>query len=132
MIVELAENIYLPVNRIAERYGISKRAVYAIAKEMEGCSRYKKAWITINDGGSRLINTLVLEDYLRHRKELKHPNIARQLPPYNPSEVRKQRGELSAVIEKVTPEPDAEELKRMFLSFVSDAMKEALKCAKTI
>lgn len=84
---------YLPVSKICERYGISRRTVYRFYEEIRNYDRYKKAWISINDEGTTLFNTLVLEDFLRHRTELKHKNLARRLQPYNPKEVRWQRGE---------------------------------------
>lgn len=90
---------YMSVKDISAWYGMSRPSVYAILKEMETSKRYGK--ITMNDCGDKLVDTLMLEDFLLHRSELKHPNIARRLPPYDPAEIRKRRGEYKIPLEEV-------------------------------
>ena len=84
---------YLPVNKIAEEYGMPKRTVYNIVAEMKSCARYEGVWVTLDGGRRQLVNTLALEDYLRFRQRLRYRNLAKTLPPYSATEVLKQRGE---------------------------------------
>ena len=87
------ESTYWPVSRISEQYGLSKRTVHRFFAEIEECDRYKKAWIKLNDCGTSLYSTLVLEDFLHYRTELQNRNLSKRLPPYDPEEVMRQRGE---------------------------------------
>ena len=86
-------NCYLHVRDAAKAYGMTPQALYRIRDKIAGLDRYKSAWTEINSGGHLMINTLVLEDYLRYRTELDNPNLARKLPPYDPAVVRWNRGE---------------------------------------
>lgn len=95
--IQLSGAVYLPIKEVCSRYSLSKSSVYSMLKEMEESQRYRKHWVTLNDGGDRLINCLVFEDYLRYRTELKHPNVAKMLPPYDPKMVRKERGDLEVI-----------------------------------
>ena len=101
-------------------------AVYRILSEIRECDRYKDAWVTLNDCGDQLINTLIFEDFLRHRTELKNRNLARRLPPYDPAEVRKQRGEYKAVV--TIPQQDTKRQETM--DELIDEMQKALECLR--
>ena len=90
---------YMSVKDISSWYGMSRPSVYGILKEMEDSKRYGR--IALNECGDKLVDTLMLEDYLLHRSELKHPNLARRLPPYDPVEIRKRRGEYQMVKEVI-------------------------------
>ena len=85
-------NTYLPISKISQQYGIPRSTVYDYLSEIESCDRYRSAWVTLDGGRAKLVNLLVLEDFLRHRQFLKNKNLARQLPPYDPREVMWQRG----------------------------------------
>ena len=87
------DSTYMPVSKICEQYGLSKRTVYRFFEEIEGTDRYKKAWVKLNECGTSLYSTLVLEDYLHYRTELQNRNLKKLLPPYDPEEVLWQRGE---------------------------------------
>ena len=87
------DSTYKPVSIICEQYGLSKRTVYRFYEEIEGTDRYKKARVKLNDCGTGLYNTLVLEDYLYYRTQLQNRNLKKLLPPYDPVEVLWQRGE---------------------------------------
>lgn len=97
IIQDYAKPAYLSVAECAKVYGYSKQTIYSLIKEMQSCQRYKGAWLELNQYGDKLINTLALEDFLRYRAQLKEPALARSLPPYDPKEVRRQRGEVSVV-----------------------------------
>lgn len=86
------DSTYMPVSKICEQYGLSKRTVYRFFEEIEGTDRYKKAWVKLNECGTSLYSTLVLEDYLHYRTELQNRNLKKLLPPYDPEEVLWQRG----------------------------------------
>ena len=93
MTTALAQSSYLTISKISELYGIPRRTVYDYLSEIEKCDRYRSAWVTLDGGRAKLVNLLVLEDFLRYRQSLKHKNLARQLPPYDPKVVKRQRGE---------------------------------------
>lgn len=120
--IQLSGAVYLPIKEVCSRYALSKSSVYSMLKEMEESQRYRKHWVTLNDGGDRLINCLVFEDYLRYRTELKHPNVAKMLPPYSPTMVRKQRGDL----ELVTNYTDQNIIKGLVKDAVNEWLTERL------
>ncbi len=94
---EYRSNTYMKISDLAETYHTSSQNAYLILKEIEASPRYKGHWITINDFGVRMVNSLVFEDFLHYRTELKNPNLARHLPPYDPAKVRAERGECRIV-----------------------------------
>ena len=93
ILVLVKDTTYLSVKDIAQKYGQSDRTVYKIVSEIKELDRYKNARVAINEDACSLINTLVYEDYLFYRDKMKHKNIARHLPPYDPAVVRAQHGE---------------------------------------
>lgn len=117
---------YLPIKGVAAEYGCCRATVYNILKEIKACDRYKDAWATINDAGDQLVNTLVFEDFLRHRTELKNRNLARRLPPYDPAEVRRQRGEYKAVVTIPQHDTKGQETRDELI----DEMQKALECLR--
>ena len=84
--------VYLPVRRVAETYSQSKSTVNRILEELKATGRYSSYRVTINDDGDKLVNVLVYEDYLYYRTQLKNRNLAKNLPPFDPVEVRKNWG----------------------------------------
>ena len=113
---------YMSIKEAAQLYGYSKQTVYNLIKEMKECSRYKGAWLELNQYGDKLINTLALEDFLRYRAQLKEPALARNLPPYDPREVRKQRGEVSVITNYV----DDEQVRDHVREFMAEWIREKL------
>ncbi len=89
----------MSVKDLSDWYGYKRPTIYNILKEMETCGRYGR--IALNEYGDRLIDTLCFEDYLLHRTELKNKNLARRLPPYDPVEIRKRRGEYQMIKEVI-------------------------------
>lgn len=83
---------YLPIAIISERYSLPRSTVYDLVAKVEKCDRYKKAWIELNSGRRKLINVLVLEDYMFYRDRLEDKNMSKTVPPYDPREVMRQRG----------------------------------------
>lgn len=84
--------MYLSIAAISEQYSLPKSTVYDLVAKVEKCDRYKKAWVELNSGRRKLINVLVLEDYMFYRDRLEDKNMSKTVPPYDPSEVIRQRG----------------------------------------
>ena len=122
IITDYQKSAYMSVAEAAEYYHYSKPTIYALLAEMKNCKRYKGAWTELNRDGNRLINVLCLEDYLRYRSQLKEPAIARNLPPYDPREVRKQRGEVSVITNYV----DDEQVRDHVREFMAEWIREKL------
>ena len=87
--------IYKRVSTIAAEYCMTPANVRLIIKEIESCSRYKGRWISLNDYGVKLVNVLVIEDYMHYRAAIKS-GLSKHLPPYDPAVVRRERGESDA------------------------------------
>ena len=85
-------NIYQRISAIASEYGMTPANVRLILKEIETRQRYRGRWISLNDYGTKLVNVLVIEDYMRHRAAIKS-GLDKHLPPYDPAVVRRERGE---------------------------------------
>lgn len=83
---------YKRISALAAEYSMTPANVRLILKEIESCNRYRNRWITLNDYGVKLVNVLVIEDYMRHRGAIKS-GLSKHLPPYDPAEVRRERGE---------------------------------------
>ena len=86
------QTAYLPVSKIAEHYSLPKSTVYDLVAKVEKCDRYKRAWVELNSGRRKLINVLVLEDYMYYKDRLEDKNMSKTVPPYDPREVMWQRG----------------------------------------
>ena len=77
---------YMPKQRLADEFGISKSTVYARMKGIEeeiGRGRYDERAV-IRDGNIVLVNTLVFVDYLKYRKALQEKNARKHVPPFRP------------------------------------------------
>ena len=83
---------YMPASKVAKFYGLTSSTIIRYFHELEQYPRYKKARVILNPCGTRLYNTFVLEDFLAHREALKHKNLSKDLPPYDPKEIAWQRG----------------------------------------
>ena len=86
------ENVYQRISTIASAYSMTPANVRLIIKEIESCPRYKNRWISLNDYGVKLVNVLVMEDYMRYRGAIKS-GLSKHLPPYDPAVVRRERGD---------------------------------------
>lgn len=121
------DSTYMPVSKICEQYGLSKRTVYRFFEEIEGTDRYKKAWVKLNECGTSLYSTLVLEDYLHYRTELQNRNLKKLLPPYDPEEVLWQRGEKqSSLIRRAAqveqPQVDKDMIRKMMKEILMEGI----------
>ena len=91
---------YMSVKDLAEAYGMKPATIYSHLKLIEECGRYKNHRPKLNDNGAGdlMVNTLVYEDFLYFRSKLKNKNLAKNLPPYDPEEVRRCRGEYKQAV----------------------------------
>ena len=83
---------YMSVRDTAELYGASKSTICRWLSEIKTLKRYKGHPVTVNDDGTQLINTLILEDYLINKAAL-HSGLEKHLDPYDPARIRRERGE---------------------------------------
>ena len=97
LVVSVKGTTYQSAKDLAAEYGRTPQWVSNILAEIKECGRYRSAWIYLGEK-DKLINTLVFEDYLFYRSKLKDRNLAKKVPPYDPAEVRRQRGEYKEVI----------------------------------
>ncbi len=80
------------IRGLTEQFKISDRTARTMVKEMEQHrDRYGDLAVISNDGLKR-VNVLAFTDYFAHRKELREPNLAKQLPDYDPTETARQLG----------------------------------------
>ena len=84
---------YMTVKSMSEYYESTPQTIRRNIKAMKESGRYDRTFISLDDDGKPLYNSLMYEDYLAHKVELKNKNLARRLSPYDPAEVRRQRGE---------------------------------------
>ena len=85
---------YMKISELCAEYHKSRTTVTNYMKEIDKEPRYKDAWVDLEPGAStRLINRNVFEDYLHFRSWLVDRNLRKHLKPYDPAEVRRQRGE---------------------------------------
>lgn len=73
--------MYKPVAVLSAEYGFQRNWGYKILREIQACPRYKGKRITMNKG-YQTVNTAIFADYLEHRQELRHKNLARRLGAY--------------------------------------------------
>ncbi len=72
-------------DEIAEIIHASKRTVFNIVQEIEALEgeRYPVG-STSRPGNVKVVDRLVLQDYIRYRKQIREKNLARKLEPYDP------------------------------------------------
>ena len=83
---------YLSVSDAARLYNLSKSTICRWVAEIKTLKRYKGHPVTVNDDGTQLVNTLILEDYLINKAAL-HSGLEKHLDPYDPARIRRERGE---------------------------------------
>ena len=88
----MASAPYMTIDKVRETLGIKSRStIYQILGEMERCKRYKSVPLRLD----RLVNVIAMEDFLEHRKDLKHKTSAsKNLPPFNMHSARQKRGDI--------------------------------------
>ena len=91
-ILQQSGGTYKRISAIAAEYSMTPANVRLIVKEIESCPRYKGRWISLNDYGVKLVNILVIEDYMHYRAAIKS-GLSKHLPPYDPAVVRRERGD---------------------------------------
>lgn len=80
---------YMPKDKIAQEFSISKATVQSRIKEIEeqiAEGRYND-YAIIRDGGILLINVLVFIDYLEYRKRLRDKNAKKYVPDFHPEKI---------------------------------------------
>lgn len=98
IIIIMKSRTYMTVKHMAEWYERTEQTIRRDVKAMKETGRYNPKSLVLDDEGKWLINTLMYEDYLGHKTELKNRNLARRLAPYDPAETRWQRGEHKAKV----------------------------------
>lgn len=93
VIVIMKSKTYMTVKHMAEWYERTEQTIRRDVKAMKETGRYNPRSLVLDDEGKQLINTLMYEDYLGHKTELKNRNLARRLAPYDPAAIRRERGE---------------------------------------
>ena len=82
-------------NEAAEQYGCTTRTIDNKLKEIEKeieAGRYPKEFTITKVGGIKVVNYLVLVDYMNYADRLKEKNLRKHVPPYDPVEVAKSLG----------------------------------------
>lgn len=93
VVVILKSRIYMSIRDMAEWYGLTPQTIRRNIQTMRESGRYNGRYLVLDENGKWLANSLMFEDFLAHKTELKNKNLAKRLEPYDPQEVRKQRGE---------------------------------------
>lgn len=97
VVVILKSRIYMTIKDLSIWYGITPQTIRRNIQEMKSTGRYNNRYMVLDEGGKWMANSLMLEDYLAHKTELKNKNLARRLKPYDPKEVLRERGETIGV-----------------------------------
>lgn len=87
---------YMTVKGMSEWYGKSGQTIRQDIKKMRETKRYNPKYLVLNEDGQQLVNSLMYEDYLANKAAI-NAGIKR-LDPYDPAEVRRQRGEYKVVL----------------------------------
>ena len=88
---------YMTVKSMSEWYEKSAQTVRQDVRRMREINRYNPKYLVLNEDGQQLINSLMYEDYLANKAAI-NAGI-KNLDPYDPAEVRRQRGEYKVVLE---------------------------------
>ena len=88
---------YMTVKSMSEWYEKSAQTVRQDVRRMRETKRYNPKYLVLNEDGQQLINSLMYEDYLANKAAI-NAGI-KKLDPYDPAEVRRQRGEYKVVLE---------------------------------
>lgn len=80
---------YMPKDKIAQEFSLSKTTVQLRVKEIEEQIREGRYndYAIIRDGGILLINVLVFIDYLEYRKRLQDKNARKYVPEFQPEKI---------------------------------------------
>ena len=87
---------YMTVKSMSEWYEKSAQTVRQDVRRMREINRYNPKYLVLNEDGQQLINSLMYEDYLANKAAI-NAGI-KKLDPYDPAEVRRQRGEYKVVL----------------------------------
>ncbi len=91
------DHTYLKVSELATEYHRSKQTICSDLEQIEKDPRYGSAWIYLHDGRPKMVNRNVYEDFLHYKTWLEDKNLRKHLKPFDPQEVRWQRGETDGV-----------------------------------
>ena len=87
---------YMTVKAMSEWYEKSGQTIRQDVRRMRETKRYNPKYLVLNEDGQQLINSLMYEDYLANKAAI-NAGI-KKLDPYDPAEVRRQRGEYKVVL----------------------------------
>lgn len=87
---------YMTVKGMSEWYEKSGQTIRQDVRRMRETKRYNPKYLVLNEDGQQLINSLMYEDYLANKAAI-NAGI-KKLDPYDPAEVRRQRGEYKVVL----------------------------------
>ena len=93
IIIIMKSRTYMTVKHMAKWYERTEQTIRRDVKAMKETGRYNPKSLVLDDEGKQLINSLMYEDFLAHKTELKNRNLARRLAPYDPEAIRRERGE---------------------------------------
>lgn len=85
--------LYLTISELASEYHRSRETVYRYLEQIEADPRYRNAWVYLTEDTPKLVNRNVFEDFLHFRENLRNRNLRKNLSPYDPATVARQRGE---------------------------------------
>ncbi len=85
---------YMTRQEAAKEFGVSVRTIDDRVKGIEEEVKLKRypAHSVIKNGGIKIINYLVLVDYLMYMDRLNEKNLRKHVPPFEPQEVAKGLG----------------------------------------
>ena len=98
VVVVHEQSVFLPVKKVAEMFFSTTTTVRRNLKLIEENPRYANAWISLNEDGDKLINSLVYTDFLKYKSVLKEKNLAKRLPEFSEAEVQARRGDYRKLV----------------------------------
>ena len=108
---------YKTIAELREIYGQSRATINAYLKAIQNDPRYAGQWIDLGDKRPRRINSLIYEDYLHYRTRLRDRNLRKTVPPYDPVEVKRQRGESNVTF---LPQINEDEIKEIVRNTIKE------------
>ena len=100
VIMETGTNTYMTTKDMAKWYGVSPQTIRTNVAGMRETGRYNQAYLVLDPDGKMLVNTLMYEDYLANKRMI-NAGLIKTLKPYDPMEVRRQRGEYRMFLEQL-------------------------------
>lgn len=109
---------WLKISELATEYHRSKATIYSDLGQIEKEPRYRGVWVYLHDGQPKMVNRNVYEDFLHYKTWLEDKNLRKHLKPFDPQEVRRQRGETDGF---QVLEPTEEKIREIILKVMKGA-----------